>query len=138
MGAVMEFELNGHTYRAGKLNARDQFHIVRRLAPVLGNAAGSSGMDALPPIADAIASLSDEQADYVLFGLLRCVQRKQPQGLGWAAVSTEHSLMYDDITMPVMMQLAWKALQHNMADFLHALPSASSEATQRASGQSAG
>lgn len=138
----MEFELAGQTYRADKLNAREQFHIVRRLAPVIGHAApsiqGGDGIEALPPLADAIGALSDENADYVLFGLLKCVQRKQQQGLGWAPVCTGTSLMYDDITMPTMLQLAWKALQHNMGGFFDALPSALKEATQRASSQSAG
>lgn len=136
----MEFELEGHTYRANKIDARSQFHIVRRLAPVIGELApamqkGKGGLDALPPLANAIAKLSDNDADYCLFGLLKAISRKQPQGTGWAPVSTGELLMYDDITMPTMLQLAWKALSHNMQGFFAALPSDLKEAAQKASAQ---
>ncbi len=139
----MEFETEGRTYRVNKIDARSQFHIVRRLAPVLGQVApavqgGKGGMDALPALADAIAKLSDEDADYVLFGLLKVISRKQDQGLGWGPVATGTLLMYDDITMPTMLKLAWQALSHNMSGFFAALPSDLKEAAQKASAQSAG
>jgi hypothetical protein len=134
----MEFELKGHTYRAGKIDARAQFHIVRRLAPVLGEiapaAAGGKlgGLDALPPLANAIAKLSDADADYCLFGLLAVVSRKQPQGTGWGPVTTTGNLlMYDDLDMVGMLQLAWKALEFNMQGFFAALPSGLKEAAQK-------
>lgn len=135
----MEFTLNQHTYAIGKIDARSQFHIVRRLAPVLGEiapaAAGGKikGLDALPPLANAIAKLSDEDADYCLFNLLAAVRRKQPQGMGWGPVSTGNILMYDDLDMVAMLQLAWKALEHNIAGFFAALPSGLTEAAQKAS-----
>ena len=140
----MEFELAGQSYRAGKIDARAQFHIVRRLAPVLGElapslAAGSKqGMEALPALANAIAKLSDTDADYCLFGLIGVISRKQPQGMGWGPVSTGTTLMYEDVTMPVMLQLAWKSLQFNMSGFFAALPSDLKEAAQKASAQSNG
>ena len=139
----MEFETEGRTYRVNKIDARSQFHIVRRLAPVLGQVApavqgGKGGMDALPALADAIAKLSDDDADYVLFGLLKVVSRKQDQGLGWGPVATGTVIMYDDITMPTMLKLAWESLSHNMSGFFAALPSDLKEAAQKANAQSAG
>ena len=136
----MELELDGHTYRVGKLDARAQFHIVRRLAPVLGELApalqgGKGGLDALPPIATAVAKLSDADADYCIFGLLKVVSRKQPNGLGWGPVSTENLLMYDDIGMTQMLKLAWEALTFNMSGFFAALPSDLKEAAQKQKGQ---
>lgn len=136
----MELELDGHTYRVGKLDARAQFHIVRRLAPVLGELApalqgGKGGLDALPPIATAVAKLSDADADYCIFGLLKVVSRKQPNGLGWGPVSTENLLMYDDIGMTQMLKLAWEALSFNMSGFFAALPSDLKEAAQKAKGR---
>ena len=136
----MELELDGHTYRVGKLDARAQFHIVRRLAPVLGELApalqgGKGGLDALPPIATAVAKLSDADADYCIFGLLKVVSRKQPNGLGWGPVSTENLLMYDDIVMTQMLKLAWEALTFNMSGFFAALPSDLKEAAQKAKGR---
>jgi hypothetical protein len=136
----MELELDGHTYRIGKLDARAQFHIVRRLAPVLGELApalqgGKGGLDALPLIATAVAKLSDADADYCIFGLLKVVRRKQPNGLGWGQVSTDNLLMYDDIGMTQMLKLAWEALTFNMSGFFAALPSDLKEAAQKAKGQ---
>lgn len=136
----MELELDGHTYRVGKLDARAQFHIVRRLAPVLGELApalqgGKGGLDALPPIATAVAKLSDVDADYCIFGLLKVVSRKQPNGLGWGPVSTENLLMYDDIGMTQMLKLAWEALAFNMSGFFAVLPSDLKEAAQKVKGR---
>lgn len=136
----MELELDGHTYRVGKLDARAQFHIVRRLAPVLGELApalqgGKGGLDALPPIATAVAKLSDADADYCIFGLLKVVSRRQPNGLGWGPVSTENLLMYDDIGMTQMLKLAWEALTFNMSGFFAVLPSDLKEAAQKVKGQ---
>ena len=135
----MEFELEGRTYRANKIDARTQFHIVRRLAPVLGEIApalqGKGGLDALPPLANAVAKLTDSDADYVIFGLLKAVVRKQDQGLGWGPVATGEQLMYDDITMPLMLKLAWQSFSFNMSGFFVALPSDLKEAAQKQKGQ---
>lgn len=120
----MEFEVNGTEYRAGKIDARKQFHIVRRLAPVMGGMVGVNDAEALEPLAKAIASLSDDDADYVLFGLLDCVSRKQANGLGWAKVSKGNALMFEDIDMAAMLKLAYNAMQANMQDFFAAIRSA--------------
>lgn len=133
----MEFELNEQTYSVGKIDARAQFHIIRRLAPVIGEIAPSAasgkmaGLDALPPLANAIAKLSDDDADYCLFGLLKVIKRKQGQGLGFGPVCTGNAIMYDDIDMAAMLQLAWKALEFNLSGFFAALPSGLKEATQK-------
>lgn len=157
----MEFQIDGVTYRVGKIDARSQFHIVRRLAPILGQLApafqGKASLqattapaegeekkekareailDVLPHIADAIASLSDADADYVIFGLLKVITRKQDQGLGWGPVATDgYQLMYMDISMPTMLKLAAKSLQFNMSGFFSALPSDLKEAVLKANGQ---
>lgn len=136
----MEFELEGRTYRASTIDARKQFHIVRRLAPVLGELAPAlqgtvkgDGLAAIPPLANAIANLSDDDADYVLFGLLAVVSRKQDQGLGWGPVCAGTAIMYEDINMVTMLKLAWQAFQFNMSGFFAALPSDLKEAAQKVS-----
>lgn len=136
----MEIDLDGNSYRIGKIDARAQFHIVRRLAPIMGELApalqgGKGGIDALPPIATAISKLSDSDADYCIFGLLKVVSRKQKNGLGWGPVSTDTLLMYDDIGMSQMLKLAWEALSFNMSGFFAALPSGLKEAAQKANDQ---
>lgn len=139
----MEFEQNGKTYKVGKLDARAQFHIVRRLAPVFGELIpalqdGKEGFDAIPAMAKAVAGLSDADTDYCLFGLIGTMSRKQEQGLGWGPVATGNALMYADIDMVGMLQLAWQSLQYNMSGFFAALPSDLQEAVQKVKDQSAG
>lgn len=141
----MDQTINGHTYRIGKIDARSQFHIVRRLAPIFGELApalrggSSDALASLPAITAAFAKLSDEDMDYCLFGLLRVVVRQQPNGLGWGPVcAAGNVLAYDDITMPVMLQIAWASLSENMSGFFAALPSDLRGALQPPSGPSAG
>ena len=116
----MDFQVNGIKYKAGTLPAIKQFHIVRRCAPLL---AGITDKDkALKTIFYGIGALKDEDVDYVLFGLLECVERdNHPHG--WAKVSTGKSLMFQDIDLAAMMQIASKAFQANFQGFLAALPS---------------
>lgn len=125
----MEFELKGVGYRVQKLDARRQFHIMRRLSPMLAELAAAVQADAglenaLAPLANALASLTDADADYCLFGLLQSVQRKQ-NGT-WSKVAVENNLMFADLEMQAMLQIAFKAFQFNFADFFQSLPQASS------------
>lgn len=139
----MEYTIHEQTYRVGTINARTQFHIVRRLAPLFGELApvlhkGADQLAALPALTAGFAKLSDEDMDYCLFGLLAVVSRKQPHGLGWGPVCTGTVLAYDDITMSVMLQLAWVSLRENLSGFFAELPSDWQSAVRRPSGQSAG
>jgi hypothetical protein len=136
-----ELTINGLDYKFDKIPALAQFHIVRRLAPIIGELLGAidpkkfkegSGLDqsemvkALVPITTALAKLTDEDANYILFGLLKAVTRKQVGG-GWAKVVTGEVLMFDDIDMKVMIQLAVKVFMVNLGGFINALPSVSKE-----------
>jgi hypothetical protein len=121
----MQFSIDGIEYKAGKIDARKQFHIVRRLAPVMSAAAG--GGDMLAMLAGAISKLSDDDADYVLFGLLDVVTRKQENGLGYAKISTGKALMFDDISMGAMLKIAAESFKENMQDFFTVIRSALKE-----------
>jgi hypothetical protein len=123
---MTEIELNGHKYRIGKLPAKAQFHIARRLLPLLSSLSDLTGGEAkaLEAIGRAIGALSDAEADYVLFGLLRAVSRRI-EGGGWSAVvAGEASLAYDDINMMTMLKLAGEVFRENLGDFLGGLPPA--------------
>lgn len=145
--------VNGIEYQFAKINAVEQFHVVRRLAPIIGDLlaaltskipAGQSmqslkdsfteadGAELMVPVANAIAKLSDEDANYVLFKLLQSIQRKQ-QGGGWAhiKVSGKDILMFDDIDMPTMLKLAGLSLMENLGGFIAALPTGLKEGAVR-------
>lgn len=127
-----EMELNGITYKSGLLTPIKQFHIARRLAPVLGAGAklipsfqniGDKQMSDviadldLDELAEALAGMADEQSEYVLFGLLECISRKQDQGMGFAPVCRGNSLMFADLNLLDLMKLAAFSFKTNLAGF---------------------
>jgi len=126
---MTEFTINGHTYKIGKLNALTQFHVARRIAPVVSGlgifieVAKADPLAAIGPVAEAIGKMTDADSEYVIYTCLGAVQRKQPGvNLGWGPVTSSGGLMYDDIDLPVMLQLVFHVLQVNLAGFLNALP----------------
>ena len=129
------FTVGGKNYTASKLSAMVQFHIVRKMAPLLagmlppdvqskdiGSLLLSKASAVLPGLADSLSKLSDQDSEFVLYGLLGCVKQEQPNGLGWAPVVVNKQMMFDNITMPDMILIAVKSAQHNFRDFLNALP----------------
>ena len=127
-----EIEINGQTYRIGKLNALAQFHVSRRLAPVLA-AVGVSlsslkeGMKAdqqdfvtmLEPISQVMAKMTDEETNDVIFTCLAVVSRKQDDR--FAPVQNGTQLMFQDIDMPIMLRLVVATLRENLGNFLQEL-----------------
>ncbi|GBU18024.1 MULTISPECIES: phage tail assembly chaperone [Methylobacterium] len=117
---MAEFEVDGQTYRSGRMNARTQFHVLRRMAPILGPlqslAANQGGANALPVFADAIGGLSDEATDYILDHCLAVVERKQ--GEAWARIKPPNvgALMFQDIDLMAMLQIAAHVLRDNYSE----------------------
>lgn len=129
-----EFELAGHTYRVGKIPAMQQFHLSRKVAPIIptlvpvftrlqaGAAASQDGAaapltanldataEALSPFTEAIAEMPNEAAEFVLSTCLSVVQRQQ--GTTWSSIwSGQHNTpMFDDIDLGVMLQLAVRVI----------------------------
>jgi len=129
----MEVTIKGAAYQIRKLNPIQQFHIARRLAPALWALSSATESFALAkpeegmlflykPVAEAFAKMTDEDTEYVLNTCLAAVFRQQ--GHGWAPVSVKGSqaLMFDDIDLPVMMQLAFEVIKENLGNFFDALP----------------
>lgn len=114
-------EVGGHQYRVGRIDARKQFHVARRLAPLLAGMSdvpknGSGFAAFLGPLTNALSLMSDEDVDYVLDACLGVCQRLQPNGHP-APVMTRAGLMFEDIDMGQMIQLAVKVIQHNLGGF---------------------
>jgi hypothetical protein len=122
----MEFEIKGQQYRSGKLDAFKQFHVSRRLAPVLSGMASlaespqTDFTELLQPVAEAIAHMPDSDCDYILQTCLSVVQRQQ--GNAWANVYAPNTkaLMFDDVDLSTMLQIAVKVIQDNLAGFFSA------------------
>ena len=133
-----EFDLADHTFRASKLAPKPAWHVVRRLAPLIGSfkdllpslsGASLSDVDAIvaiaAPLSEALAQMPDADADYVIDTCLAAVRLKVDNDRGWAPIMAGGGLMYDWITMPIMIQIVWRVLSHNLADFFPGKASAS-------------
>lgn len=141
---MREEEIDGFRYRAGKLDARKQWNLIRRLAPVLtalGPALQSMAKNmpqegattdlaedvnmmfsAFGPLAEALGNLDDATSDYVINVCLTVVHTNRT-GSSWAAVSTSNGqLMFQDITMMTMIRLVILVLRENFENFLGELP----------------
>lgn len=124
--------INGQEYRLGKLGALPQFHISRRLSPMLA-ATGTSlvglklGMDTevsefariLEPVTEIIAKMPEDDVNYILFTCLNVVSRKQ--GEQWAPITRNGQLMFEDIDMPAMLQIVFGVIKINLGNFLKGL-----------------
>lgn len=90
----IEIDIDGNTYRISKLDALSQFHVARKLAPVVtavGTAifrpevnTSDAAMMLAGPIAEVVSKMSEEDVNYVIKKCLAVVVRKQDDR--WAAV----------------------------------------------------
>lgn len=135
-----EFEAGGKKFKVGKLDAFKQFHIVRRIGPLIAElvpsmtAISKAKVDSLSeeqklaefsklaaPLMQGLSKLSDDDSNYVLFKLLSAVEVYQPEFSRWSKVASDNSLMMQDIELPVLLQMAGQALRFNLSGFLTAL-----------------
>lgn len=137
---MTEFTVGDNTYSCQKMDARKQFHLLRRLVgsggPIVKALVdtgyfkpsttldpvddGSKLMSVLPAFMEAISKLQDEDADYILDGCLVTVQRKDSGG--WQKITTEQGkLFYPDIDMPTQLVIAFHVIKDNLSNFLDAL-----------------
>jgi hypothetical protein len=138
---LADVEIAGINFRIGKLSAFQQFHIVRRIAPLLSGlgetfarapAPAAEGeavpaeesnpelWSALGPVADALAKMTDADTEYVLKLCLGVCQRQQDGGLWSRVVGPSGQTMFDDIDLGVMMQLVFAVVQENLSGFFSA------------------
>lgn len=130
----MELVVGEYTYATGKIDAIKQFHVARRMAPVLLALAGATGtvqavlagrtdieaLDAMMPIAAALQGLSDADSEYVLHACLTVCQMRS--GAGWANVFIPGGgLAFQHIDMPTICMIVVATLRDNMGNFLPAL-----------------
>jgi hypothetical protein len=128
-----DFQVGEHTYRAGRLIARTQFHVVRRLGTVVSAFGavlpflkGSAPIAVVEPLLKAIGEMKEEDADYVLSKCLAVVQRVTPEG-AFPIQAGNDRLTYEDISMPEMVQIVWHVLESNLKSFSSAFPFAGTE-----------
>lgn len=138
-----EFKAGERNFKLLKVDAMSQFHIVRRIGPLLAEImpamakVKSDGKDLakltedekfekfaeiLSPLFAGISKLTDADADYVLFRLLSAVEVEQPEHGSWTRVASHQGIKMQDIELQVLMQAAGRALMYNLSGFLALRP----------------
>lgn len=133
MKTETEFEFGGEAYRIGVINAEEQFHIFRRLAPMVATMgvemlrllsrqqdtaemSKTDWMVTVAPVIGEMARMPQEDVDYVIKHSLKVVRRRD--GDMWAPLlNASGSLMYQNLSMPAMLRLIFEVLRHNLDDF---------------------
>ena len=146
-------EIGGNAYRINSMSAMTQFHVMRKLGPVLpgivpvlaqaaaalpqadgqedGGASAMTTVDgvaaiamAARPLLDGLAAMADADAEYVINHCLSAVMRRDSGGRSWNAVSRDGVTMFDDIDLMTSMQIVWAVLRENYTSFFRAASTA--------------
>jgi hypothetical protein len=122
---MAKFTVADHEYMAAPLDTFKQLHIVRRLAPILGtllvvNKQLLKPEDAFAPLVEGLARMSDDDCDFVLHNCLAVCQRQVQGSTTWGPIFNMGAkrMMYDDIKLAQMLEIAYHVLQENLADFM--------------------
>lgn len=147
----MEFTINGVDYRATKLSVFEQLKVCRKLLPVLSSivpdlaklreTAAATADDRektsqvigtiLPKIADVVAGMPDEDVNAILHPCLSVVSR-QSIAKNWTPVFSNGELMFDDIDLFTMLNIAGRVAADNLGNFLPAPPTSVTQDQQSA------
>lgn len=135
-----EFSIDARKFKLNKIDAMKQFHIVRRIAPLLREFLPVMGTIAKAkvdlmsdeqkldefakianPLIEGLSKLSDADADFVLYRLLASVEVEQPEFRSWATIATEAGVKVQDLELPILLQCAGRALMYNLSGFFSSL-----------------
>ena len=144
----LEDPIGGSKYRIGVMDAMTQFHVSRRLAPLiasygvsLSQIVGTLGkkkisdeqhQNVFGPVVEIMAAMKDADCEFIIFSCLRVTQRQV--GESWAAVSLgPGKLMFEDLDLQGMIRLVVEVVKSNLGPFILELlggltPAPSSEA----------
>jgi hypothetical protein len=137
-----------HLYEIGKMPTRTQFHVQRRVMPILlalgpsligalgsikatgdgegkGEEAAADIMTAAAmPLVNSLATMPDAELDYIINACLSVCSRQV--GEKWARVMAPdgHTFMFADMSSADMMKLTVATIQENLGNFFDMLPGA--------------
>jgi len=145
-----EIKLGENLYSIGRLSAMQQLHVSRRIAPIVpalipvflrirGKPIGEDleGLaEALQPLAEGLAALKDEDAEYVIGTCMSAVQRQQSTGWARTWVIEQKRFMFEDMDMGVILPLVVQVITANLGPFISGL--LTSQASSPASAEPAG
>lgn len=124
-----EVTIGDRTYIAGKLGAKDQFHVFRRvmplLTPILGMLQAEMRGESVNRLimtmimSEDLAKMPDDTLDYVIHKCLEVVE-VQTEGKPLKLIVNGRS-MFGDMDLPTMIGIVWAVLMENFRPFLSGL-----------------
>jgi hypothetical protein len=144
---MAELTIGEDVYLVNKLHGKDQFHVFRRIAPLIKSI--GEGLTSLPsdaadksfdelaekdllgmmgPLANALAGLSDETLNYVIDKCLARVQIRVLDGRFVAVQPSPGRFQFEDkMDMGTILQLVLAVMQEsNLTSFFTAAPPSAS------------
>ena len=126
-----EFLLGTNNYRVNRMGAMAAFDVARTLGPVLewmgrllADKPDASREAIIRAFCGSMGMLGRKDAMDAVYGCLAAVLRRQPSG--WAVIYNTGNVVFDDITMPEVLELAWCVLEANgILSFFGGSPSVS-------------
>lgn len=131
-------DINGMRFQIRPMPPREQFHVARRLAPLVGRM--SDGIlallddskpksetmaklaGAIGPLTDALAFMPNDVVDYILDACLVCVDRMDDTDQQWHPIYVKQPKgtirMYQDIDAMMELELVEKVIRANLAPFI--------------------
>jgi hypothetical protein len=141
-----DFSIGERKFKLSKIDVIRQFHIVRRLAPMIGdiipvahklqkmgsfdvNQLTDAQAEALAPLInrslDLFSKLPDQDAEMILKGLCSCIELHQPASNNWAKIVAGDMFAFQDLGLSLLLQCAGRAFMYNLGSFFDALPQVS-------------
>lgn len=121
---------------SGAMSVSDQFALARKLAPaipVLQGLLKRENLDKERSLLTVLmfSNISEEASQYVLGKCINVIARQDPASGNFAKLSDgKGNLMFQDITLPVLMELVVDVIDENLGDFFRtALDSLQAQAT---------
>ncbi len=112
----MDIEINGIAYQTHQLNAMKQFHIMRRIAPLLQGFLAAPNPEAFfGAVTEAISKIPEADCDYVMHTCLAAVTRYS--GDRWAPVFARQTIVFDDIDLAGLLKLVSTVITENLSGF---------------------
>lgn len=138
-----DFKIGTREFKLNKIDPFKQFHVVRRLGPILGDIIpvatklqkmmknttmnDEQQFEAIAQIAGPVlggfAKLSDADSEFILKNLCSAVEIHQ-QG-AWGFIVRGDNFMIQDLELPVLLQVAGRSFIYNLTGFFAIAPQVS-------------
>lgn len=132
------FNVGEHSYRCSRINAVDQFHMMRRLAPIMSSVtnlspsevmSGDAGREELldtissEDFLKAIAGIENKDYDFIFSKCLGSVSRQVVEGSYSPILSQNGGFMYEDLKydLHALGLIIFNVLKFNFSDFFKGL-----------------